>query len=98
VRILARIVLIPVIAGLSYEVTRFAGNHDDVWLVRVIMWPGLALQSMTTREPSADQIEVAVNSLKNVLEVEAAEAAGADSAPASGVAAEDLMPGGEEIT
>jgi uncharacterized protein YqhQ len=65
--VLSRVVLIPVIAGLAYEVIRFAARHmDKVW-VRVAMKPGLTLQKMTTREPSLDQLEVAIASLRAVM-------------------------------
>lgn len=73
VRILARVVLIPVVAGLSYEVIKLAGDYDHLPLVRAVMWPGLALQSMTTREPSDEQVEVALSSLGSVLALEAGD-------------------------
>src|SRR5439155_5582202 len=66
----SRIVLIPLIAGLSYEVIRFAAKHMERGWVRVLMRPGLALQRLTTREPSLDQVEVAVVSLRAVLTAE----------------------------
>ncbi len=65
--VLSRIVLIPVIAGLAYEVIRFAAKHMDKRWVRVAMVPGLTLQKMTTREPSLDQLEVAIASLRAVM-------------------------------
>lgn len=66
-RILSRIVLMPVIAGVSYEIIRFAGKHaDNAWVHAAIM-PGLLLQKLTTREPDDSQIEVAIASLKAVL-------------------------------
>jgi uncharacterized protein YqhQ len=68
--IASRLVLIPLIAGLSYEVIRFAAKHMDWAWVRVIMKPGLLLQRLTTREPSLDQVEVAVASLRAVLTAE----------------------------
>jgi len=68
--ILSRIVLIPLIAGLSYEVIRFAAKHMQWWWVRTAMRPGLLLQRLTTREPSLDQVEVAVASLRAVLTAE----------------------------
>ena len=68
--IVSRVVLIPLIAGLSYEVIRFAAKHMDRRWVRVAMKPGLALQKLTTREPSLDQVEVAVASLRAVLTAE----------------------------
>lgn len=71
---LSRIILIPVIAGLAYEVTYFAGRHTNNWLVRTILAPGLWLQSMTTREPDDSQLEVAVAALKRVIELDKMEA------------------------
>jgi uncharacterized protein YqhQ len=68
--IASRVVLIPLIAGLSYEVIRFAARHMDRRWVRVLMRPGLALQRLTTREPTLDQVEVAVASLRAVLTAE----------------------------
>ena len=62
--------LIPLIAGLSYEVIRFAARHMDWAWVRVLMKPGLLLQKLTTREPTIDQVEVAVASLRAVLTAE----------------------------
>ena len=66
----SRVVLLPLIAGLSYEVIRFAAKHMDKAWVRVLMKPGLALQKLTTREPSLDQVEVAIASLRAVLTAE----------------------------
>ena len=68
--ILSRIILLPLIAGVSYEVIRFAAKHMDWAWVRVLMKPGLLLQRLTTRQPSLDQVEVAVASLKAVLTAE----------------------------
>ncbi|MGZ4802489.1 MAG: DUF1385 domain-containing protein [Acidimicrobiia bacterium] len=65
--VLSRIVLIPVIAGIAYEVIRFAARHMDKRWVRIAMKPGLTLQRMTTREPSLDQLEVAIASLRAVM-------------------------------
>jgi len=59
-RVLSRILLIPVIAGLAYEVLRFGGAHVEHPLVRLLVAPGLALQTLTTRYPDEQQIEVAV--------------------------------------
>jgi uncharacterized protein YqhQ len=64
------ILLRPLIAGISYEVIRFAAKHMDKRWVRVAMKPGLLLQRLTTREPSLDQVEVAVMSLRAVLTAE----------------------------
>ena len=66
-RILSRIVLMPVVAGISYELIRFAGkNNDKPWVHRLIL-PGLLLQKLTTREPDDEMIEVAIASVKAVL-------------------------------
>ena len=68
--ILSRVVLVPLIAGVSYEIIRFAGRHESNPVVRVVMAPGLALQWMTTKPPSADQIEVAIEALTRIVELE----------------------------
>ncbi len=72
VRILSRLILLPVVAGLSYEVLKWAGRSEST-LVKVLSWPGLRFQKLTTKEPDEDQIEVAIASLKAVFEMEAAE-------------------------
>lgn len=66
-RIAARIILMPVIAGVSYELIRYAGAHTDNPLVRIAITPGLLLQKLTTRQPDDSQIEVAIASLKAVV-------------------------------
>jgi uncharacterized protein YqhQ len=66
----SRVLLIPLIAGLSYELIRFAAKHMDRRAVRVLMRPGLALQRLTTREPTLDQLEVAITSLRAVMTAE----------------------------
>jgi uncharacterized protein YqhQ len=68
--ITSRIVLLPVIAGLAYEVIRFAAPRMDRHWVRILMTPGLALQRLTTRQPSLDQLEVAITSLRAVMTAE----------------------------
>ena len=68
--IASRIILIPVVAGLAYEVIRFSARHMRWWWIRTLMKPGLALQRLTTREPTLDQVEVAVASLRAVLTAE----------------------------
>ena len=65
-RILWRIGLLPLVAGLAYELIRFGGSSDH-WLIKIIMFPGLMLQNLTTREPDDSQIEVAIVSLENAL-------------------------------
>ena len=66
IRITSRIVLIPVIAGLSFELLRYAGRSDTA-LVKVLSVPGLLLQKLTTCEPNSSQLEVAIAALKAVL-------------------------------
>ena len=70
---LSRIVGVPLIAGLSYEVIRWAGRNRTRRWVRAVMWPGLMLQNLTTRDPDEEQLEVAIASLKAVLEIEKPE-------------------------
>lgn len=64
-RIVSRILLLPLIAGIGYEMIRFAGKSEQKW-VRYAITPGLWLQKLTTREPSDDQIEVAIKALQAV--------------------------------
>lgn len=65
-RVLYKLLLLPVVAGISYEVIRFTGKRQDWGWVRVLSWPGLLLQKITTREPTDDQIEVAIAAMKKV--------------------------------
>ena len=67
-KILSRLLLLPVVAGIAYETLRFAGRHHDHLWVRIFSQPGLWLQRLTTAEPTADMIEVAIASLKRVTE------------------------------
>ncbi len=69
-----RILLLPVIAGLAYELIRFAGKHADNRVVRWLLAPGLWLQRLTTRQPTLDQLEVSIRALEQVLERERAAA------------------------
>ena len=62
--IASRIVLVPLIAAVSYEVIRFSGRHADNPLVHLITAPSLALQSLTTRQPDDDQIEIAIAAME----------------------------------
>lgn len=66
VRLVTRIVLLPIVAGISYEIIKWAGRSDSK-LVCIVSAPGLWLQKITTREPDDSQIEVAIAALKNVL-------------------------------
>lgn len=65
-RFLSRIVLVPVIAGVAYEVIRLAAFNEDSWLGQAMSWPGLYLQNITTKRPDDAQIEVALASFKAV--------------------------------
>jgi uncharacterized protein YqhQ len=71
----SRILGIPLIAGLSYEVIKWAGRNRRKRWVRAVMWPGLMLQNLTTREPDPEQLEVAITALQSVLAVESPEEA-----------------------
>jgi uncharacterized protein YqhQ len=68
--IVTRILLLPVIAGLAYELIRFAGKHSDNRFLMAVLAPGLWLQRLTTREPSLDQLEVSIRALREVLDLE----------------------------
>jgi len=69
--VVSRLVGIPLVAGLAYEVIRYAGRHQKGTFARIVSWPGLALQRLTTREPDAGEVEVAIAVLQEVLRVEA---------------------------
>ncbi len=73
-RIASRIVLIPVIAGIAYEVIRFNGKHSGNSIVRMLSGPSLALQSLTTRPPDDDQIEVAIVAMRTAIDADRATA------------------------
>jgi len=66
-RTISRIVLVPVIAAVTYELVRLSAANLRYWIVRSIFAPNLALQALTTREPSDDQLEVALVALRQVL-------------------------------
>lgn len=66
VRVVLKVAMLPLIMGVGYELLKLCGRHDN-WLTRAISWPGLKLQHLTTREPDASQIEVAIASLKPVI-------------------------------
>lgn len=68
--ILSRVILIPVIAGLAYELIRFAARNMQRRWVQIAMIPGLSLQKLTTREPTLEQIEVAIAALRAVFTAE----------------------------
>jgi uncharacterized protein YqhQ len=68
--VLTRILGVPLIAGLSFEVIKWAGRNRRKRWVQMIMWPGMQLQKLTTREPDLDQLAVSIASLEAVLAVE----------------------------
>src|SRR5207237_7594909 len=68
--IVSRIALLPVIAGIAYELIRFAGKHAENRVLMTALAPGLWLQRLTTREPTLDQLEVSIRALREVLERE----------------------------
>ena len=70
--IVTRIAFLPVIAGIAYEVIRFAGKHAHNRVVNTLLAPGLWLQRLTTREPELDQLEVSIRALREVLDREGA--------------------------
>src|SRR3972149_6961748 len=74
-RVLSRIVLIPVIAAISYEVIRLGGAFESSPVVRGLIWPNLAPPAWPTRQPDDQQVEVALRALREVLAAEGAEAA-----------------------
>jgi len=67
VMILSRILLIPVIAAIGYEILRWGARHRGNAIVRVIMWPGILVQKITTRQPTDDMIEIAIVSMEEAL-------------------------------
>lgn len=70
IRLLSRLFLLPVVAGISYELLKFTGRHSDKKWVRFISFPGLQLQKLTTLEPDLKMLEVAILALNKVLEIE----------------------------
>ncbi len=72
--IVTRIALLPLIAGLAYELIRFAGKHTGNRVLMTLLAPGLWLQRLTTREPTLEQIEVSIRALQEVLRLEGAAA------------------------
>jgi uncharacterized protein YqhQ len=88
--VLSRIVLIPLVAGIAYEVIRFSARHMQWAWVRVLMKPGLALQKLTTREPDLEQLEVAIVSLRAVMTAE--QLAEVEARPKATAAAQSSRP------
>jgi uncharacterized protein YqhQ len=65
-----RILLLPLIAGLAYELIRFAGRHQENRILMALLAPGMWLQRLTTRQPTLDQLEVSIRALREVLQLE----------------------------
>lgn len=95
-RLASRIVFIPVVAGLSYEVLRFGGKSDHL-LARIVRAPGMALQRITTREPDDDMLEVAIAAFKLAVGAEEVKqpsgARGGEKTPAEAGQQDDIMEG-----
>ena len=66
VRMITRLAMLPVVAGVSYEINRFAGRHDNI-ITNLLRKPGLALQRLTTAEPTDDMLEVAIEAMNRVI-------------------------------
>jgi uncharacterized protein YqhQ len=71
---LSRLILVPVVSGLSYELIRFSASRCQRGFFRLLVLPGLALQRITTKEPSDDQLEIAIRALKEALELDSIRA------------------------
>ena len=65
-RIIMRILCIPIVAGISYEIIKFLGKYDNI-LSKIVAYPGMMLQHITTNEPDDEQLEVAIKALKAVI-------------------------------
>jgi uncharacterized protein YqhQ len=78
-RLLSRVILIPVVAGIAYEFLRFTANHVDQPWVRALIAPGLRLQRLTTREPDEQMLECAIAALKPVLAADGIEVPAAET-------------------
>ena len=74
--VLSRVVLVPVIAAVSYEIIRFNAAHGDWAVARLLIAPGVALQKLTTRKPEDDQIEVAIAAMETALKADGVAVAG----------------------
>jgi uncharacterized protein YqhQ len=73
--LISRVVGIPLVAGLAFEVIKLFGKHRDKRWAQILMWPGMQLQKLTTREPDLTQLAVAIAALEAVLAVENPEQA-----------------------
>jgi uncharacterized protein YqhQ len=78
--VLSRLIVIPIVAGIAFEFIMWSARRQEDPLVRILVWPGLQLQKLTTREPTDDMVEVAMASLKKVLSMETEAKIGKDEA------------------
>lgn len=67
IKVVLRVIMMPVIAGISYEIQRYSSNHLDRCWVKLVAFPGLSLQRITTKEPDLNQLEVAIVAIKAAL-------------------------------
>jgi uncharacterized protein YqhQ len=81
--VVSRILLIPVIMGLGYEVIYFGARHTGNWLVKILLAPGLFLQALTTGEPDDKQLEVAIAAMNKAIEIDGIDEAAEEAAPAA---------------
>ena len=92
IAILARLALMPLVAGLAYEITvKWAGNHSENAFVKVMLWPGMQMQRMTTREPDDSMVEVAVAAMNAIIvreDLEVRKASGEDVSDSASAVAE----------
>ncbi len=87
IRLLSRVILVPVVAGIAYEYIRLLARHIQSPIARLLVRPQLALQRLTTRPPSPDMLEVSIAALTRVLEAEHLPIAGQVPEPSAGAAA-----------
>jgi uncharacterized protein YqhQ len=66
-KLILRILLLPIIAGISYEILKLCGKFRENFLIKMVTMPGLALQKLTTRQPTDDQVQVAIRALNSVV-------------------------------
>jgi uncharacterized protein YqhQ len=76
IRLLSRLLLLPIVAGVAYEIIKLAGAHKSSRLLSALVWPGMLLQRITTRPPADDQVEVAIKALDGALEIDGVNAGG----------------------
>jgi uncharacterized protein YqhQ len=73
-RLLSRLLVLPIVAGIAYELIRLAGKYKSSPILGALVWPGMLLQKITTKEPTPDQVEVAIKALDGALELDGVKA------------------------